>query len=197
MLVGKRVTLSPVEREHLGLLKRWRNDPDVRGRFFSSLPATDLGQELWYDRMIKGGRDVFFVVRATGGARTRAAAAPVGYAAISEVDWRKSRAVVSIILGEKRVWGKGLGVEVLALLFRYAFAEMGLHKLQIYIFTDNERSIRLFARYAQVEGRLRAHEWRDGVWQDVTLMGLTAERWFAEFHGKPLPAGGGTRKRRP
>jgi RimJ/RimL family protein N-acetyltransferase len=196
MLVGKRVTLSPVEREHLGLLKRWRNDPEIRGRYFPSLPATDLGQEVWYDHMIKSGRDVFFLIRHTENARAGVAAPPVGYAAISEVDWRKRRAVASIILGEKKSWGKGLGPEVLSLLFAYAFCEMGLHKVCIYIYSDNERSIRLFKHFALVEGQLRSHEQRDGAWQDVTLMGLTEERYFAEVHGKPLPGVGGKRERR-
>ncbi len=196
MLVGQRVTLSPVEREHLGLLKRWRNDPAIRGRYFPSLPSTDLGQEVWYDRMIKGGRDVFFLVRYSERLRPGAVAPPVGYAAISEVDWRKRRAVASIILGESKYWGKGLGHEVLSLLFAYAFCEMGLHKVSIYIYSDNERSIRLFKHFAQVEGQLCSHEQRDGVWQDVTLLGLTEERYFAEVHGKPLPGAGRKRERR-
>jgi RimJ/RimL family protein N-acetyltransferase len=196
MLVGKCVTLSPVEREHLGLLKRWRNDPEIRGRSFPSQPATDLGQEVWYERMINGNRDVFFIVRYTENLRAGVAAPLVGYGAISEVDWRRRRAVASVILGEKKYWGKGLGTEVLALLFAYAFCEMGLHKVCLHAYSDNERSIRMCKHFAPVEGQLRSHEFRDGKWQDVTVMGLTEERYFAEVHGKPLPAVGGKRERR-
>ncbi|HVP37598.1 MAG TPA: GNAT family protein [Candidatus Saccharimonadales bacterium] len=189
MLFGKRVKLVPVEREHLGLLKQWRNDPDIRESFFSSLPCTDLGQEIWYDRMIRGGRDVFLLVLHAGeGAASGPAPVPIGYCAVSDIDWRKGRGVVSIILGEKEHWGKHLGVEVLNCLFEYAFSELALHKLYIYVLSDNLRSIELFKKFAPVEGQLAAHEFRDGQWKDVTLLGLTREVYFTQVRGKvPAP----------
>ena len=184
MLVGKRVKLSPVEREHLVLLKNWRNDSDIRGRYFYSLPCTDLGQELWYDQSIKSGKSVFFIITYQG-TKTSAARAPlIGYCGISDIDWKKRRGVVSIIIGNKKYWGRELGVEVLALLFGYAFSEMGLHKVSIYAYSENQRSINLFKKFAAVEGELIAHEFHDGAWRNVTMLGLTEDVYFSRVRKK-------------
>jgi RimJ/RimL family protein N-acetyltransferase len=184
MLVGKRVKLSPVEREHLVWLKNWRNSSDLRRSYFYSLPCTDLGQEIWYDQSIRSGKDVFFVIGSVGTGGSAAHGPLIGYCGISDIDWKKRRGVVSIFVGDKSNWGKKIGVEVLSLLFEYAFAEMGLHKTVIYIFSDNERSIGLFRRFASQEGELIAHEFQDGKWKNVTVMGLTEEKYFSEVRGK-------------
>jgi RimJ/RimL family protein N-acetyltransferase len=184
MLVGKRVKLSPVEREHLVLLKNWRNHSDIRGCYFHSLPCTDLGQELWYDQSIRNGKSVFFIIAYREKKRSAARAPLIGYCGISDIDWKKRRGVASIIIGDKRYWGKELGVEILALLFEYAFSEIGLHKVSIYVYSDNQRSINLFKKFAPVEGELIAHEFHDGSWKNVTVMGLTEERYFSRVRKK-------------
>jgi RimJ/RimL family protein N-acetyltransferase len=189
MLVGKRIKLSPVEREHLALLKNWRNDPDIRRRFFYSLPCTDLGQDIWYDQTIRSGKDVFFIIASIEKNKAPSHLPLIGYCSISNIEWKKKRGVATIFIGDKKYWGKKLGVEILSLLFEYAFAEMGLHKVSIYVFSDNKRSIGLFKRFASIEGELLAHEFQDGKWKNVTVMGLTEEMYFTQVRGKYFSTG--------
>jgi RimJ/RimL family protein N-acetyltransferase len=180
MLEGKRVRLIPLEKSHLGLLKNWRNDPAIRRKLFSFMPCTDLGQEIWYGQMIKEGRDAFFMIEAKDAGGSRSNLPLVGYCSISEIDWKKGRGLCGIVIGDEKHSGKGLGLESLYLLFDYAFSEMRLHKIAIYILSDNERSLKLFSKFARAEGTLVSHEFYDGKWKDVAVMGLTEEMYFSE-----------------
>lgn len=184
MLVAKRIKLSPLEREHLVLLKHWRNHPDIRKRTFALWPSTDLSQEIWYDQSIKSGKEIFFVISFIEKCGSADDAPLIGYCGISNINWSKRHGEVSVIIGDSAYWGKQLGVEILSLLFEYAFSEMGLHKLSIYTYSDNKRAIGLFRKFASLEGQLVAHEFRDGRWKDVSVLGLTEETYFSQVRGK-------------
>jgi RimJ/RimL family protein N-acetyltransferase len=184
MLEGKKVRLVPLERRHLERLKNWRNDPAVRRSHFSFMPCTDLGQEIWFERMIRDGRAVYFVIEEKAGAGGEGGGSAIGYCAISEIDWKKRRGVSSIFIGEESRRGLGIGLESLYLLFDYCFGEMGLHKITIYMFSDNERSINLHGKFARVEGTLASHEFQDGAWKDVVVMGLTEEMFVSTVKDK-------------
>ena len=74
--------------------------------------------------------------------------------------------------------GKGFGRDGLALLLRYAFHELGLHRLWLDVFGYNGRAIHLYQRAGfREEGRLREHLQRDGRRWDVVLMGLLRSEW--------------------
>ena len=43
-------------------------------------------------------------------------------------------------------WGKGYGYEVMELLVRHAFWEMGMHKVSLTVLEDNERGLKLYKK---------------------------------------------------
>lgn len=72
--------------------------------------------------------------------------------------------------------GRGYMTEGLGLVVRYAFGELGLHRLEADIQPGNTRSARLVARLGfRLEGHSPAFQFIDGAWRDHDRWALTAE----------------------
>ena len=85
---------------------------------------------------------------------------------------------VSIAIGEAKCRGKGYGYEVMQLVLRFAFDELNLHRIQLTVFSYNERAIALYEKLGfHREGVYREHLQRDGRRYDMYLYGLLRSEW--------------------
>jgi RimJ/RimL family protein N-acetyltransferase len=69
--------------------------------------------------------------------------------------------------------GKGIGAKVLEKLISLCFCKMNLHKIEVSIAKNNEKSIKLFEKFGfQKEGVLRESLFKDGKYEDICLYGF-------------------------
>lgn len=81
------------------------------------------------------------------------------------------------ILPEDR--SRGVGLDVIDVLCRYAFRTLGLHRLQIETGADNTPMLAVASRAGfTVEGTLRRAGWANGRFVDHIVLGLLAEEWY-------------------
>jgi putative acetyltransferase len=67
--------------------------------------------------------------------------------------------------------GKGVGRALMAALIDYADRWVAVMRIELTVFTDNERAIALYRKFGFVqEGIFRAYGLRDGRYQDVLAM---------------------------
>lgn len=85
---------------------------------------------------------------------------------------RRRAHVGSIGMGVDEAYQRqGVGSALLAALIDLADNWYNLRRLELEVYTDNERAIRLYERAGFVtEGRHRAYAYRDGAWADVFSM---------------------------
>jgi RimJ/RimL family protein N-acetyltransferase len=102
----------------------------------------------------------------------------VGVTGIHTIDWKNGSGTTGTIIGDKSVWGKGLGREVMQLRARYAFTQLPLRKLKSAYYEGNEASARAQAAagYREV-GRYRGDVFVDGRWVDQVLTEVLREDW--------------------
>jgi len=105
-------------------------------------------------------------------------------------DLRASEATLGIIIGERSHWSRGYGREAMRALLTYGFEELGLERVRLHTFGDNERAQLAFRKVGFVElrretgprGRIDVH------------MALLRSAWFGH-RGAPRatgePAGAG------
>jgi RimJ/RimL family protein N-acetyltransferase len=87
-------------------------------------------------------------------------------------------AELGITIGDKEYWGQGFGRECVKLLVDYAFQHRNLHKVWLHVHAGNARAIGAYAACGfQEEGRLRAHVWSNGQYDDLLVMGLLRSEW--------------------
>ena len=98
---------------------------------------------------------------------------PIGVCGLIHLNKIDHCADVAIIIGEQNVHGKGIGSEVLYMLTKYGFDQLGLHRIGAEIFSYNTISMHLFKKLSfKHEATLRESLWRYGKWCDVSVFSL-------------------------
>jgi RimJ/RimL family protein N-acetyltransferase len=174
LIEGKLIVLSPPEREHLINYCRWSRDRRIIRYLNIQHPLTMEMEEQWFDRISNSPNDVVWEIHREE--------RHIGSIGLHEIDWRQRRAMGGIWIGEIEEFGKGYGSEAMALRTRYAFLELGLHKVMTSSDIENEASRRAAMRAGYREcGRYRKHRYCDGTWHDVWLGEVLREDWEAQL----------------
>jgi len=67
--------------------------------------------------------------------------------------------------------GRGAGRALMGALVDQADRWLNLRRLELTVWSDNDRAIRLYEHFGfEREGLLRAYAWRDGAWADAVTM---------------------------
>lgn len=94
--------------------------------------------------------------------------------------WTHQVGWVSVAFGDRANWGKGYGSEAMRVALAFAFHELNLHRVQLTVFSYNERAIALYEKLGfQRDGTLREFLQRDGRRYDMYLYGLLRREWEA------------------
>lgn len=162
-LRGERVTLHPLERDHVPELAELGSEPEV-ARWWPGITAEELLAKA------EGRDDVSaFAVELDGKV--------IGLAQIWEEREPDHRhAGIDLYLGAA-YHGQGLGTDALRTLVRHLVRDLGHHRVVIDPAVDNERAIRCYRRAGfRPVGVMRRYErGGDGIWHDNLLLDLLAD----------------------
>ena len=171
ILEGERLRLRPVTERDLPLFIGWLNDPEVR-YWLNLSEAPDLTMEAeqeWYERLRGSEHDLVWMIETADGR-------PLGTVGLHGIDETSGRATLGIFIGEKDCWAHGYGREAIALLLGFAFGELELRRVELFVDHDNERGIRCYESCGFLrEGRLRSYRVRLGEHIDCFIMAVLAE----------------------
>ncbi|MGZ8413710.1 MAG: GNAT family N-acetyltransferase [Gemmatirosa sp.] len=121
------------------------------------------------------------------GIAERATDAIVGTCTLASLTPAHRRAEVGFALA-RAAWGRGYVAEVLPALLTFAFAALGLHRVEADVDPRNGRSIRALERVGFVrEGLQRERYLLHDEWQDAVLYGLLRRDWARS--GRPHDGG--------
>ena len=171
-ILGEKVALGPLLREHLPLNLRWLNDFEVLATTSAVRPLTPDQLETEYERGLAAKDQVHFTIY------ERTTLRPIGGANLHDIDTRT--ATFAILIGEKDCWGKGYGTEATRLVLDYGFSALGLHNIVLTVHSSNARGLRAYQRAGFREiGRRREVINRGGRLYDLVYMDCLA----SEFQG--------------
>jgi len=95
----------------------------------------------------------------------------IGNAYLNDIDFFNRSCSVGLIIGDASSRGKGLGQEVILLLLKHAFLELGLERVGARQLTSNTASIKAHKRAGfQIEGVARKAAMKGGKLVDLNLM---------------------------
>jgi ribosomal-protein-alanine N-acetyltransferase len=170
VLQGKVIRLRPPRPEDAPLMISWFEDLEVTRFMALRFPPSIESEKEWLDRMGKSPNDVVWVVEYEG--RT------VGVTAIHQIDWLNGSGTTGTTIGDKSVWGKGLGRDLMQLRTRYGFSQLPLRKLKSAYFDGNQASARAQAAAGYQEvGRYRSDRFIDGKWVDQIITEVLRDDW--------------------
>ena len=91
---------------------------------------------------------------------------------------------VSLLIGERGVWGQGYATEAIARLARHAFEDLDVAKLSASLYAANVASERAFLKAGfEREGLRPAHYDLDGARSDIVELGLAPVRPRRRWRG--------------
>jgi len=133
-------------------------------------PSVEMEKQ-WLETTAKDPNSVIWVMEVGGVA--------VGTTGIREIDWKNGFGTTGTLIGDRSVWGQGVGTEAMRLRARYAFIQMPLRKLKSSYFDGNVASgkAQAAAGYREV-GRHHADRFVDGRWVDEILTEVMREDWL-------------------
>jgi RimJ/RimL family protein N-acetyltransferase len=173
-IAGEKVILRAIELEDLELLHKWANDPEIQywlGGWHFPTNRNDMLN--WHSKLsINSINQRFSVCTDDLGL--------IGTANIVDIDWKNKNAFHGMLLGDKEIRGKGLGVDTVMAIMKYAFEELGLNRLDGSIIEYNEASLKMYRDKCgwSLEGRQRNWYFRKNRFWDKILVGITKEDYF-------------------
>ncbi len=176
ILGGTNVRLTACTLNDVPTMLKWYQD-DVLLRLLDTQPAkprTEGGLTDWISNHHKATDAFLFGVRLTADDTL------IGCIELDGIMWTHQTTWLAIAIGDETHRGKGYGREALELALRFAFQELNLHRVQLTVFSYNERAIALYEKIGFTrEGVYRECLQRDGCRHDMILYGLLRDEWVA------------------
>lgn len=165
-----RIYLRLMTREDTDNIIKWRNRDEVRSQFIYQKLFTKESHEKWIETMVETGKVVQMIIVLCDGDR------PIGSVYVRDIDMEHKKAEYGVFIGETDCLGKGYGTEAAELMREYAFQFLGLHKLMLRVYADNERAIKSYEKAGFVkEAYLKDDVFVQGKYRDIVLMAVFNE----------------------
>jgi L-phenylalanine/L-methionine N-acetyltransferase len=136
-----------------------------RNAYSQTLQLPFPGVDLWRKRLGDQG-DTHYALVATVGSEL------VGNIGVHRQTRPRRAHVGEIGMGVRDSWqGKGVGTALMRAALDLADNWLGLKRVELTVYTDNERAIALYQKFGfEIEGTHRAYSLRDGVYVDAHAM---------------------------
>ncbi len=160
----REVRLSDVNEDY----RRWLNDPEVTRYLEIRYVPHSLEDIRKYVAAMDGNPEEIFLAVCL-----KKNGAHVGNIKLGPINRIHRFADISLVIGEKAVWGRGIATEAIRLLARFAFDVLNLHKLKAGCYADNKGSAKAFLKAGFVQEGILKNQWQvAGKYQDELLFGL-------------------------
>ena len=167
---GALVRLRAVEPADADAHHRWLSDPEVTRylawRYPIALPALRARIAAWAPPAYS---DVRFSVE------VRDTGELVGFVALRGLTPENRHGELDLMIGERSLWGRGYGTDATDAICRFGFEQIGLHRVELWVFAENAGAVRAYEKAGFVtEGRARDKFFKGGRWHDLLLMARLA-----------------------
>ena len=172
IIEGKRTMMRSIERKDLEYTLKWANDPEIAYYTGYMLPISMEMELKWYEGLLAAEDRRTFIIETKDND-------VIGLTAILNIDWKNRKAELSMLIGNKKYWGKGYGRESVRTMLNHIFNNMGMNKVYGRIIDYNQAALKmdLAAGYSQ-EGYIKEDILIQGEYHDRYLIGITK----AEFN---------------
>ena len=181
-IIGEKVYLRGIEESDAeGPYLDWLNDVEVT-RFLETAGRFPTSKESLLDyirSMAQSDQDVLF------GIHDITTDELIGTSHLGPINWVTRISPIGIMIGNKKLWGKGYASEAIELVVGYAFRRLNLHKVTAGAAAINQGSVKAFEKAGfKIEGRAKSQVLLDGEYYDSQYLGLTKQDFMQEFGSK-------------
>lgn len=176
MISGNQVYLTPIEREDLPQLMKWRNIPEFRKHFREYRELSREMQENWYNtKVLNDVSTIMFSIKRIEDNEL------LGCCGLCYINWVHRTADLSLYIGWNNSYidDNGYAEESCKLLFNYGFKELGINKIWTEIYEFDTKKYNLYQELGfQNDGVLREQYYYDGRYWNSNLLSLLRREWI-------------------
>ncbi|MDD5593354.1 MAG: GNAT family protein [Candidatus Margulisbacteria bacterium] len=157
---------------------RWLNDPEVN-QFLEThfVPQSMENIKRYVERMDGKSDEIFLAMCLKENDRH------VGNIKLGPINWIHRNADISLVIGEKEYWGKGIATDAIRALSGFAFNVLNLNNLKAGCYAENKGSKGAFIKVGFKEvGLIKDDIYFQGKYTDHVLLALNKK----EFTGANL-----------
>ena len=165
---GSLIRLRLREPEDEPQLYRWFNDPDVTEHLTVRYPLSHAQEKSFIEHTNAAsfGQTSF-------GIETIEEGRLIGGCGLEDMSPENGTATLGIAIGDKQFWDGGYGTDTMRTLCRFGFEMMNLHRIELDVYAENLRAIRVYEKVGFAhEGVRRQAHYKFGRYHDVLVMGL-------------------------
>ena len=162
---GEKIFIREITFDDTKDIVKWRNNPRVRNNFIYREVFTEAIHDNWMKTKVASGEVCQMIICELESKRA------VGSVFLRDIDKEKNEAEYGIFIGEDDAISKGYGNEAATLMCDYARDELGLKRLILRAFCDNEPALKSYehAGFKKLKD-LPEVECSDGEVKDMILM---------------------------
>jgi RimJ/RimL family protein N-acetyltransferase len=168
------VKLAPLQPEHVAHFYTWLRDPDVTAyslSVFQGLKSTEQIDQ-WFATTLAQANTLNL------GIYWQETNALIGYAGLTGISPTNHAGEYFIFIGEKTLWGKGIGTAVTKQILHLGFTRHQLNRIMLTVSEWNTGGLKAYTKAGfVVEGRLRQAACRQGVFHDKLVMSVLKAEW--------------------
>lgn len=172
-LEGKKIYLRDFAKADIPVWFEWFNNSIVTEHMNKGVyPNSKTAQEEYFENISRSKNDIQFAIN------LKEKDLLVGTIGIHKIDWLHRRGDISVFIGDKAQWGKGLATEAISLVIKHAFTKLNLRKITAGMWSSNAGCKRGFEKNGfTLEGTLKKQFFYKGSYVDEYRMGLFREDW--------------------
>lgn len=165
------VTIRKFEKIDIPNKVKWINDPLNNTYLHYDLPLEVTKTENWLKKN-KDRTDRYDAVIETDGI-------PVGLIGLLSIDCKNKKAEYYVTIGEREYLGKGIAAEATRLLLEYAFHQLRLNRVYLYVETENHSAVKSYERIGfKREGIMKNDLFSKGKFVDRYIYGITKNDFY-------------------
>lgn len=176
-LEGERVYLRPIGIEDAEGYFHMLFNPEVRRLTGTKKPFTLEGIRCYIEGKSTDDSTVLLLIALADTDEV------IGDIALQDIDHINRNANMRIAIDSDNHQGKGYGPESIRLLLEYSFGVLNLHRIELQVFTYNDRAIRAYEKVGfRKEGIQRDALYYEHQYHDSIMMSMLEDEYRALYH---------------
>ncbi len=164
------VVLRALVENDIDLLFKWVNDRELRLKSSAFKPVSWREHLDWIESTSRDQTRQLFIIEETQFGQA------IGQIVLSNISPVHRNCELSIRIGSKEHRGRGLGSDALKLVLHHAQSDLGLKRVELAVFADNQVAIKSYKKTGFVhEGTKRSAAFVNGEWKDLIIMAIVFE----------------------
>ena len=169
------VKLRALTITDLPLTLKWHNQPDIVEMYAGHpFPVNEEMERKWYEKILTSNFPVtVFGIELLEDNKL------IGLTILRDINLINISAETAIYIGDKTERSKGYSKEALKLTLRFAFKDLGLHRVFLSVREDNTAALGLYEKIGFIrEGIMRDSIYKDGKYISLIIMSILEEEFY-------------------